>query len=130
MARWWSYVLGIISPDSPATAAHKAGVNPTTFTRWKQGTVPDAKHVVALAKAYGESPLEALVAAGVLTGDDVREAGAAKVPLSDVPLAELLDEVRVRLVELEDTFGDLGVLGSVKKDKRLRGEKAKRRLLR
>lgn len=105
--RWWSYVTRVIAPDVPATAARKAGVTPATLTRWKQGTAPDARHVVAVAKAYGVSPLEALVAAGVLTSDDLADAGSCVVPLSEWPLDELIDEVELRLREVKTRVGEL-----------------------
>lgn len=44
----------------------KLGVSSAMLTRWKQGMPPDAHAAVALARIYGGSPLQALVAAGGL----------------------------------------------------------------
>ncbi len=133
MSRWWNFVVGAISPDTSSMAAQKIGVNPATLTRWKQGTPPDAPHVVAFARAYQVSSIKALIAAGILTADDVSDVSDVcpnEIALADIPLGELLAELRTRLEEAEAAFGDLGVLGSAKGDKRVRGEKVKRRLIR
>jgi len=56
--------------------------------------VPKAESVVAFARAYGQSPVEALVAAGYITAE---EAGVklkkARTPLKEYSERELLEEV-------------------------------------
>ena len=73
---WQAYVLRIMAQDEQADAAERVGVSQATVSRWRAGRyVPTEAAVVAsFARAYGRNPLEAFVAAGMLTE---REAGRA-----------------------------------------------------
>lgn len=65
---------------------------------------------VAFARAYGASPLAALMAAGYLTADDLG-ADQARIVVSqdvaDISTRQLLDELQHRLTQLRDSFDNL-----------------------
>jgi transcriptional regulator with XRE-family HTH domain len=69
-----------------------------TISRWlrEQTGVPRAESVVAFARALGQNPVEALVAAGYLTVDEAGAATVVRTPLRDYAVGELLDELRRR----------------------------------
>lgn len=68
---WGRYVQYVIGDDNQTTAAARVGVAQPTIGRWLEGNVPDRANVAALAQAYGRSELEAFIAAGMLTADQV-----------------------------------------------------------
>jgi hypothetical protein len=68
---WWDYVESVAGADTLSEIARRAGISSTTIPRWRRTTQPvDAGDAVAFARAYGRSPLEALVVAGYLTADE------------------------------------------------------------
>lgn len=85
-ATWADYVRAVTGADNGKTIAAKTGQNESTISRWKTGAnVPDPRTVVAFARAYERSPLEALIVAGYLTD---AEAG---VPLRTLGIQEFTD---------------------------------------
>lgn len=76
------------------------GIDQSSISRWQRGTnTPRAEAVVAFARAYGRSPVEALVAADYLTSDDmgVVEMTTLTGDLTRVSSDSLLSELRRRL---------------------------------
>lgn len=71
---WMQWVISVIEPDDPATAARRAGFDKSAMTRWKGGTAPDPERAVSLARAYDVHPVEALVAMGLLTEEEGAQA--------------------------------------------------------
>lgn len=85
MTLWGAYVAHIAPDARQQDIADAIGVNQTTISRWLRGekTPDEAGIIAALARHYDKNPIQAFVAAGVLT---VADAGAA---LSFDELAEL-----------------------------------------
>jgi transcriptional regulator with XRE-family HTH domain len=96
MEDWSAYVRRVSGGRGQLDIAAKTGLAQTNIGRWLRGemVVPKAESVVAFARAYGESPVEALVAAGYITAE---ESGVrprkAKTPLKEFSERELLEEV-------------------------------------
>lgn len=97
----WSRYIDATSGGAYNIAIAKlAGVDAATVGRWRTGAVdPKPRQVVAYARAYGQSPLAALVAAGYLTEDEVGMpvASPRAYTLDDFSALELAEEVVNRL---------------------------------
>lgn len=100
---WAEYVERILAGISRKDAARQAGISEATLSRWVDpavGKKPLAEHVIALAKAFHQEPVKALIAAGYLTPEDIPsgviEIYQARSELSD---DELVAELRSRLAE-------------------------------
>lgn len=79
--------------------AEKTGLAQSSVGAWLRGQpgVPRAESVIAFARAFRQSPIEALVAAGYLSDD---EAGLTeRTPLSRYSREELFDELSNRFPE-------------------------------
>lgn len=78
--------------------AQQANLDKSHPTRWKQGYTPSVVHVVQLARSYGRSPLEALVAAGIIAPEEADLRDVVR-PLEAAQLTndELVGELRRRL---------------------------------
>jgi len=100
MAResWSDYVARITAGVPREDVAEAAGVNVSSLSRWVNDKVtPKAEKVVEFARALGQSPIEALIAAGYLEPEEA--AGVIEVvrSLNDVSNDELLHEVGKRM---------------------------------
>ena len=95
---WWDYVRRITNDAPQMDIAAASGVAAATISRWSTGqrgvTLDSA---VAIARGYRRPVLEALVAAGLITGEDARETPAAAPSLSSLSDDDLLAEVRKRM---------------------------------
>jgi transcriptional regulator with XRE-family HTH domain len=81
--------------------ASATGIDQSSISRWQRGTnTPRAEAVVTFARAYGRSPVEALIAAEYLSSDDVGvvEMTTLTGDLTRVSSDSLLSELRRRLV--------------------------------
>jgi transcriptional regulator with XRE-family HTH domain len=79
--------------------AEKTGLAQSSVGAWLRGQpgVPRAESVIAFARAFRQSPIEALVAAGYLSTE---EAGMTqRTPLSQYSRDELFDELGTRFPE-------------------------------
>lgn len=97
---WWAYVQALIGDDTNSVAADRAGFDKSAFTRWSKGAGAAPEFAVKLARAYGASPLPALVASGLLTEDeaDTREVViGARDALRQATDADLLRELLHRV---------------------------------
>lgn len=95
---WSEYLVSLSANQSEIGRA--AGVSSGTVSRWfSKQTVPDAGAVVAVARAFGQSPTHALVAAGYLTPDEVERSrpGHPALRLGDFSSRELARELSRRL---------------------------------
>lgn len=92
--RWWTYLERLMGEDNAMTAANRAGISASNFTRWKKGARADPDFVVKIARAYNANVLEALVESEFITPDEaqLREINPRKVDvlrsLTDTELAE------------------------------------------
>lgn len=97
--RW---VDSLIGRDNYATAAKRAGFDASAFSRWRGGGNPDVERALMLAAAYGATPIEALIAMGVLDeGDAVMPTRSSIEVIREARPEALLDELLLRIRELE-----------------------------
>lgn len=96
---WPQYIDATRGTDPNTVIASKVGVDPVTVGRWRAGTHdPKPRQVVEYARAYGLSPLSALVAAGYLTEDEIGiEVSVPTMTLSDFSVNQLAEELAQRL---------------------------------
>lgn len=65
---WADYVKQHAPGQTQGQIAALAGISQSTVNRWLSGSIqPTASAVVAFARAYHRPPVEALIAAGVLS---------------------------------------------------------------
>jgi transcriptional regulator with XRE-family HTH domain len=100
-ATWWRYVGTVTGNAAQKDIAAATGIDQSSISRWQRGTnTPRAEAVVALARAYGRSPVEALVAAGYLSSSElgVVELTTLTGDLTGASIDSLLSELRRRLL--------------------------------
>jgi transcriptional regulator with XRE-family HTH domain len=98
---WWRYVMTVTGNAAQKDIAAATGIDQSSISRWQRGTnTPSAEAVIALARAYGRSPVEALVAAGYLSSNEpgVVELTTLTGDLTRVSIDSLLSEVRRRVL--------------------------------
>jgi transcriptional regulator with XRE-family HTH domain len=98
---WWRYVQTVTDSAAQKDIAAATGIDQSSISRWQRGTnTPRAEAVVALARAYGRSPVEALVAAGYLSSSElgVVEMTTLTGDLSGASIDSLLSEIRRRVL--------------------------------
>ncbi|KHK96360.1 hypothetical protein LK09_15340 [Microbacterium mangrovi] len=105
----WSKYIDATSDGAYNNAiAESIGVDPATVGRWRTGTVdPKPRQVVAYARAFGQTPVSALIAAGYLTEAEAQLPAAAPraYTLDDFSELELATELVRRLRESGDVGG-------------------------
>lgn len=85
------FLHGITGERSMRAIALRTGMDPSTLSRQlASGLKPDT--LAAIARAYGQSPISALIAAGFYTADEARQAGR-DIALAEVSTPELLREL-------------------------------------
>jgi transcriptional regulator with XRE-family HTH domain len=97
---WWQYVLAVTGNVAQKNIADAAGIDQSSISRWQRGTnTPRAEAVVAFARAYGRSPVEALIAADYLSSDErgVAELTTLTGDLRGASIDSLLSELRRRV---------------------------------
>jgi transcriptional regulator with XRE-family HTH domain len=100
-ASWWRYVMTVSDNAAQKDIASATDIDQSSISRWQRGTTkPRAEAVVAFARAYGRSPVEALVAAGYLSSDEVGvvELTTLTGDLTGASIDSLLSEIRRRVV--------------------------------
>jgi transcriptional regulator with XRE-family HTH domain len=98
-ATWWHYVATVTGGAAQKDIAAATGIDQSSISRWQRAAnTPRAEAVVALARAYSRSPVEALVAAGYLSSSEVGvvELTTLTGDLSGVSVDSLLNELRRR----------------------------------
>jgi len=98
---WSRYIASTCGSDLNTTIARKVGVDPVTISRWRTGShSPKPHQVVDYARAYGQSPISALIAAEYLTDNEAGLPITVQVKtLSDYPSVELARELAARLAD-------------------------------
>jgi hypothetical protein len=116
----WSRFIDATSDGAYNTAiADAIGVDPATVGRWRTGTVdPKPRQVVAYARAFGQGPIAALIAAGYLTDAEVDLPISAPraYTLDDFSALELAAELVRRLREDADPRPDAAVAAASPSD--------------
>ena len=100
MNEWSNYVRRVAGNFTQLEIAEKTGIAQTNIGRWLRGEPgsPKAESVVALARAFHQPPVEALVAAGYITATEAgAKARRTRTPLRDYTDVELVDELRSRV---------------------------------
>ncbi|ATW60824.1 immunity repressor [Gordonia phage BENtherdunthat] len=108
--RWWSYFKRIAGTETGRVIAEAAQVSEPQVSRWKSGkNRPDAEALITFARHYGRPPVEAIVAAGYLSPDEVGAVVDVTRPIGDIANNELLREVqrRIESVEHYEQFFDI-----------------------
>jgi transcriptional regulator with XRE-family HTH domain len=98
---WWSYVVTVTGDATQKDIASATGIDQSSISRWQRGTnTPRAEAVVAIARAYGRSPVEALVAAGYVDSSEIGvvELGTLSGDLTRASTDSLLGELRRRVL--------------------------------
>ena len=96
---WPEYVRRVAGMYTQMQIAEKTGLAQSSVGAWLRGQpgVPRAESVIAFARAFHQSPVEALVAAGYLQPD---EAGLTqRTPLAHYSRDELFEELSHRFPE-------------------------------
>jgi transcriptional regulator with XRE-family HTH domain len=112
-AAWWHYVATVTGIAAQKDIASATGIDQSSISRWQRGTTPRAEAVVALARAYGRSPVEALVAAGYLSRTEVGvvELTTLTGDLSGASIDSLLNEIRRRVLAAAPEEGQAWPVG-------------------
>jgi transcriptional regulator with XRE-family HTH domain len=100
-AAWWRYVVTVTGHAAQKDIAAATGIDQSSISRWQRGAnTPRAEAVVAFARVYGRSPVEALVAAGYLSSNElgVVEMTTLTGDLSGASIDSLLSEIRRRVL--------------------------------
>jgi transcriptional regulator with XRE-family HTH domain len=98
---WWHYVVTVTGGAAQKDIAAATGIDQSSISRWQRGaSTPRAEAVVAFARVYGRSPVEALVAAGYLSSNElgVVEMTTLTGDLSGASIDSLLSEIRRRVL--------------------------------
>ena len=100
---WPTYLAALSTNQSEI--ARVAGVATATVSRWfSRSTQPLAPQVIAVARAYDQSPVVALVAAGYLTRDEVEREVTLTPGMSLAEFSELeIAQELVRRIEAGET---------------------------
>lgn len=97
---WSSYIDATAGGALNNAIADRIGVDPATIGRWRTGAVdPKPRQVVAYARAFGLSPIQALIAAGYITHEEVDlPTGPPRAySLDDFTTLELAEELTERV---------------------------------
>lgn len=100
----WSRFIDATSGGAFNSAiAEAVGADPATIGRWRAGTVePKPRQVVSYARAFGQSPIAALIAAGYLIAEEVDlPTTPRRYTLDDFSSVELAEELVERLASEE-----------------------------
>jgi transcriptional regulator with XRE-family HTH domain len=95
---WAEYVRRIVGGLKQVQIAERTGLAQTNVGRWLRGEpgMPKAESVVALARAFNQPPVEALVAAGYVTNEEASAEFCVRTSLGEYSIDELLAEIRSR----------------------------------
>jgi transcriptional regulator with XRE-family HTH domain len=98
---WWRYVVTVTGNAAQKDIAAATEIDQSSISRWQRATnTPRAEAVVTFARAYGRSPVEALVAAGYLSSSElgVVELTTLTGDLTGISIDSLLSELRRRVL--------------------------------
>lgn len=118
---WWEYLEKAQGDMTDKQLAARINVSTPTISRWRHGKNPDISLVIQVARRLDGNIVAALVAAGILTKDEVAAYSSGQLLLSDVPLDTLLSEVSDRLAELRRSMNDNPSTGSERGAKIMKG---------
>ena len=93
---WPEYVRRVAGGMRQEQISKTTGISQATVSAWLRGApgLPKAESVIAFARGFETSPVQALVAAGYLQAEEA--AIKARTPLSEYEELELFEELRRR----------------------------------
>ncbi|WP_367582192.1 hypothetical protein [Tsukamurella tyrosinosolvens] len=95
---FWTYLMRITDNASGVSISRAAEVDAGNVSRWKTGrSNPSAESVVKIARTWGRSPVEALVASGHLRQDEVDGVVELGLDVSALSDDDLIAEVLRRM---------------------------------
>lgn len=96
--RWWEYVEANLRNRGLSTGdlTRTTGVDRSRVSEWKRGKGVSLETARAVARLFGVSPLEAWVAAGLITAEEARLQRTRPNP-ADLTDQELIAELTRRL---------------------------------
>lgn len=92
---WWEYVSEKSGGATQTDIAARTGLTQPTVNRWRTSK-PKVDNVVAFARAYDRSVLEAFVAAELISKEDA-QMKEVEADLGKVATDDLLAEIRRRI---------------------------------
>lgn len=96
---WPEYLRRIARGQTQAQIAERIGLGRLSVCNWLHGkTRPKAETVIVVARVYGRSPVEALVAASYLDPGEVVAPVEVRVSPRELSAEDLAAEVRRRLL--------------------------------
>ena len=103
---WPQYLRRISGGLTQAQIAERIGIGRLSVCNWLLGkTQPKAETVISVARAFGRSPVEALVVASYLGSDEIGDPIDIQVSLENVLGDMLAAEVHRRLARLDTLAG-------------------------
>ena len=95
---WPEYLRRITGGQTQSMIAERLGVGRLSVCNWLHGkTRPKAETVILVARVFGRSPVEALLAAGFLQVDELHAPVEIRISPSELSSADLAAEVQRRL---------------------------------
>lgn len=95
---WPEYLRRISGGQTQAQIAERIGIGRLSVCNWLHAkTRPKAETVITVARVYGRSPIEALLAAGYLEPAEAGQPLEVRASLREVPAEEIAAEIRRRL---------------------------------
>lgn len=111
---WWEYVKRISANAANKDIAAATGMDASAITRWKKGEKPRAENVVAFARGYRRPAVEALLAAGYITQEDLEpQAVEIRGSAAELTDTDLLAEMQRRLANNDPRRIEPGSAGDV-----------------
>lgn len=103
---WWEYVQRISRHVPQKDIAAVTGIEQSSISRWKvDQTRPKAEAVVAFARAYRRSPVEALIAAGYMEKNEVTGVIEIAASARELSSDDLVAELRSRIPDNPKHWG-------------------------
>lgn len=101
-ARWAEFCRTLMGDATQTEAAERTGIPQATISRFLSGRrLPTASHAITFARAYDVNPVEAMVAAGLITDDEANMPRTTARDLTVVPTGRLIRELARRDRETE-----------------------------
>ena len=94
---WAEYLSKHTEGEVGRITAQRLDVTEPTVSRWKKGTAPDPRAVIAFARVYGRPVLEALVEADLISPAEAKVRPAAAPSLDSLTDQELVEEILRRM---------------------------------
>lgn len=112
---WWEYVQNVSQRARPVDIEEKTKIPAPTISRWNPASkghpkCPEPENVVKFARAYGQSPFEALLNANYGIGrEDLDIPMNASISMDDVSDADFVKALADRFAQLRSRLtGDQG----------------------